>query len=110
MTTILQDIKQILGVSKDDDSFDTDILLYINATMSILSDLGLKEADNQPIISYDDIWEDFLGDRKDLEFVKSYIGFKTKMMFDPPTSSAAMESYNRLINELEWRIHARGSA
>ena len=30
---------------------------------------------------------------------------KVKLMFDPPTSSAIMESMNRMIGELEWRLN-----
>ena len=43
-------------------------------------------------------------DRKDLEIVKTYICFKVKMMFDPPTSSAALEATKRVLDEQEWRI------
>ena len=30
---------------------------------------------------------------------------KVKMLFDPPLSSALIESTNRMINELEWRLN-----
>lgn len=39
-----------------------------------------------------------------LEAVKSYMGYKVRLMFDPPSSSAITESINRVISELEWRI------
>lgn len=104
MEGILSTIKKLLGVSNEDVSFDVDILVYINTTLSTLSQLGLVEADKHPIISPSDIWYDLLGSRTDLEMVKTYIHLSTKMMFDPPPNSAAIEAINRKIAELEWRI------
>lgn len=105
MNTILNDIKKILGISQEDNSFDQDLILYINSTLVILSQIGLSEADVLPIIDQDDTWDDLFNGRTDLEIVKTYIGFKVKKMFDPPTSSAAIESMNQLISEFEWRIN-----
>ena len=105
MGTILNDIKKILGVSIDDDSFDQDLILYINAVVLILAQLGLEEASGYPVIDPSDTWEDLLEDRTDLEVVKTYIAFKVKLMFDPPTNSAAIQSYNAIISEMEWRIN-----
>lgn len=104
MEGILNSIKKLLGVSKDDESFDFDILVYINAALAQLSQLGLSEVDKHPIVSTTDTWFDLIGDRTDLENVKTYIYLKTKMIFDPPPNSAAIESINRMIAELEWRI------
>lgn len=103
--TILTTIKKSpVGISENDYSYDADILLYINTTLAILSQLGLNEADKLPIINEDHTWEDLLGDRTDLEMVKTYIGSQVKLMFDPPSSTAALESLKRSIAELEWRI------
>ena len=40
----------------------------------------------------------------DILCLKAKQGIKVKLIFDPPQSSAAIESTNRLISELEWRI------
>ncbi len=104
MDSILSTIKKTLGIAQEDISFDVDIIIFINSTLFILSQLGLKEADTTPIIDDITTWEDLLGTRTDLEVVKTYIHFKTKNMFDPPTNSASAEAYNRVIAELEWRI------
>ena len=37
--------------------------------------------------------------------VKSYVYMKVKLLFDPPQSSAVMESMNRMIGEFEWRLN-----
>ena len=105
MTGILATIKKTIGIAQEDTSFDEDLLLYINATMLILSQLGLKEADVSNPINSETTWADLLGDRTDLEVVKTYIHFKVKSMFDPPTSSALIEAHKNIIAELEWRIN-----
>lgn len=105
MTGILATIKKTIGIAQEDTSFDEDLLLYINATMLILSQLGLKEADVSKPINSETTWADLLGDRTDLEVVKTYIHFKVKSMFDPPTSSALIEAHKNIIAELEWRIN-----
>lgn len=102
-TEILTTIKKTLGISQEDYSFDTDLIIFINATMMILSQLGVVEADNM-IISQTTTWKEFFGDRTDLEVLKTYIHFKVKQMFDPPTSTAAIESVKQITKELEWRI------
>lgn len=105
MTGILATIKKTMGIAQEDTSFDEDLIIYINSTLLILSQLGLKEADSTPIINSETTWTDLLGDRTDLEVVKSYIHFKVKSMFDPPTSSALAEAHKNILAELEWRIN-----
>lgn len=101
---MLDTIKKALGLSLEDDSFDTDIIMYINAVISILSQLGLTEADAMPIIDSSTEWKDFLGERADLELVKTYIYFRVKLMFDPPTNTAALDAIKNTIENHEWRI------
>ena len=62
--------------------------------------------DLQPQIKdKEDYWEDFVSDTTKFESVKSYVYMKVRLMFDPPSSSAVMESMNRMISELEWRLN-----
>lgn len=105
MYGILTTIKKTIGIAQEDTSFDQDLLIYINATLMIISQLGITEADKFPIVDADDTWDDLIGDRTDLEILKTYIHFKVKGMFDPPTNSAAIQANNNIIAELEWRIN-----
>ena len=102
---ILSSIKELLGISYEDESFDFEILMHINATLAILFQMGVKEAGDTPIIDITTTWRELFGDRTDLEMVKTYIYFKVKSMFDPPTNSAGLESLNRVMKEFEWRIN-----
>ena len=105
MNNVLQTIKKVLGIANEDSSFDHDIILYINSTIGILHQLGVSEDITDVIIDQDTIWTELFGERDDLEIVKTYIGFRVKSMFDPPTNSAAIEALNRIISEFEWRIN-----
>ena len=102
--SILQTIKQLLGISEADESFDPNIIVLVNSVLNILSQIGLEEANNFQIKGSSETWNELFKDRKDLEIVKTYICFKVKMMFDPPTSSAALEATKRVLDEQEWRI------
>lgn len=105
MNNVLETIKKVLGIANEDSSFDHDIILYINSAIGILHQLGVSEDLTDIIIDQDTIWTELFGERDDLEIVKTYIGFRVKSMFDPPTNSAAIEALNRMISEFEWRIN-----
>lgn len=104
MSLVLADVKKTIGGSTEDDSFDIDLILYINATLGVLFQLGIDEAGATPIIDATTTWENLLGNRKDLEMVKAYIIHKVRLMFDPPTNSATIEAIKGIIAEYEWRI------
>ena len=44
-----------------------------------------------------------------LEMVKTYVQLKVRMLFDPPSSNAVLESFNRTIRELEFRLNVSKS-
>lgn len=103
LDSILTSVKKLLGLSEDYDVFDGDIIIHINSVFSILHQLGLP---GYSIEGSDETWEDYIGmlpGEFDINDVRSYVFFKVRMMFDPP-SGAAAESYNNLIGELEWRL------
>ena len=102
---ILSSVKELLGISYEDESFDFEILMHINATLAILFQMGVEEAGDTPVIDITTTWRELFEDRTDLEMVKTYIYFKVKSMFDPPTNSAGLESLNRVMKEFEWRIN-----
>ena len=106
--SVLLSTKQMLGISPEDTSFDVNVIMSINTALTTLMDLGLTEVEDQIIIDDDMTWDDLLGGRTDIEYVKTYIYQKVKMIFDPPTSTAAIDAMQRSISELEWRICNNG--
>ena len=105
MESILTSIKKLLGITEEYDQFDPDIIMHINSVFMVLTQLGVGPAEGFSIEDDTSVWSDFIQDVKKLESVKTYIYLKVKLAFDPPLSSAVIESMNRLINELEWRLN-----
>jgi hypothetical protein len=103
MDSILATIKKLLGVDSDDNSFDTDIIVGINSALMVLGQIGVTPK-SFAVTGLTETWVQLLGDVSYLEGVKSHILLKTKIFFDPPTSSTILDSYNRQIEELEWRL------
>ena len=105
MENILSSIKNLIGVSEDDYSFDQEIKIHINSVFSILNQLGAGPVNGYSICDSSAKWSDYLNGNDNLNTIISYMHLKVKTLFDPPTNSSVMESYNKTISELEWRIN-----
>lgn len=105
MDSILISIKKLLGIAEDYEQFDVDIIMHINSVFAILTQLGVGPTEGFYIEDDGPEWSDYLEDNRLIETVRSYMYMKIRLMFDPPTSSAVMDSMNRMISELEWRIN-----
>ena len=68
--------------------------------------MGVGPAEGFSIADDEAYWEDFISDKAYFEPVKTYVYLKVRLIFDPPTSSAVMESMKQTIAELEWRLYA----
>lgn len=104
MESILTSIKKLLGIAEDYTHFDPDIIVHINSAFSVLTQLGVGPTEGFSIEDDQSVWSDFVTDDSKIKFIKTFIHLKVKLYFDPPLSTAAIESTNNLIKELEWRI------
>ena len=104
MESILTSIKKLLGIEEDYVHFDADIIMHINSVLSILTQLGVGPSKGYSIKDANATWDEFITNPAKLELVKSYVYLKVRLMFDPPSSSSAIESMKQLISELEFRI------
>ncbi len=102
--SILDSIKEFLGIGKDYEAFDQELILTINGCFTVLNQLNCGEEDFY-ITSSDEVWEDFIKDKKNIQGVKNFVCLKTKLMFDPPSNSFVVESYQKLIDEFVWRLN-----
>lgn len=103
MDSILNSVKKKLGIQEDYTHFDEDIIIDINSVFMILNQLGVGPDEPFTIEDEDTYWEDFI-DNTRIEAVKSYMCMKVRLMFDPPTSGFLVDSLNKQIAELEWRM------
>lgn len=102
--SILNTIKDMLGVSKDDFSFDTDIIVHINTALMTLQQYGIGQKEGFRITDASQTWGEFLPEEKKVDATKTYVWLKVKMVFDPPQNSFVMSAYEEQARELEYRI------
>ena len=103
--SILNTTKKLLGIAEENTEFDLDIILHINSVFTILTQLGVGPSKGFFITDGSATWSDFIPEGEMMEAVKSYMGCKVRMLFDPPTSSATMQALQNMCNELEWRLN-----
>lgn len=104
--SILSSVKKLIGISPDDDSFDLDIMLNINAACSTLFQLGVLQK-SFTVTSKDDTYDDLLPGCSDdiINQTKMYFVYKTKLGFDSSTlSGTVIEVIKEMIKEAEYRL------
>lgn len=101
--SILNTIKQTLGITEEQTDFDRDVIIHINSVLNILHQLGVvKEWIN--ISGPSTLWRDLTDDIEKCSMVQSYVYLKVRLLFDPPLNSTVISSMDRQISELEWRL------
>lgn len=102
--SILTTIKQLLGIPADVVDFDGDITIHINSVIDVLYQLGYGDGTFY-VQNAEDTWSDYIQDASQLNLIKTLVYLRVKMLFDPPTSSAALTSFEKLIGEFEFRVN-----
>lgn len=105
MDSILNSIKKILGIAPDYTEFDVDIIMHINSTFSTLNQLGIGPVEGFMIEDDDATWDDFLLGDSRLNSVKTCVGLKVRLVFDPPATSFGITAMENQIKEHEWRLN-----
>lgn len=105
MESILNSIKKQLGITEEYDHFDPDIIMHINSVFMVLWQLGVGPSNGFHIEDDLATWADFLEDPTRLQMVKTYMGHKVRMLFDPPSNSTVANAINQAIAEFEWRLN-----
>lgn len=103
--SILTGIKKLIGPREEDIAFDTDIIIHINSALFRLNQLGVGPPEGFSISDKTSVWSDFIGTRKDLEGVKTYVYLKVKLVFDPPQAGYLVEAIKEQIKELEVTLN-----
>lgn len=105
--SILKSVKKGLGVPEWDDGFDAELIIFINAALMILRQLGVGPSEGVVVTGPEEIWTSIIEGSFELELVKSYVILRTKMMFDPPSSSFVLDSIKDQLAEYEWRLNVQ---
>lgn len=105
-TSILGSVRDAMGLGIEDDSFDSELLIHINAALLTLNQNGVgkttivKDADTK--------WEDFKDElqvegNKLFDMAPLFVFLRTKILFDPPPPSN-VKYMDDAINEALWRL------
>ena len=108
MDNILTSIKKLLGINPEYQEFDQDIIMHINTVFMILNQLNIGPSEGFAIVDGLEEWGDYTTALNE-NAVRTFIYLKVKLMFDPPTSSALIDSINNMLAELEWRLYLEGA-
>lgn len=101
--SILDSIKQMIGSESEDTHFDRELIIYINGALMIVNQLGVGP-NGYRITGKENVWAEFIGDRTDLELIKTDVYLRTRLVFDPPQNSFLVAAIKEQITEYEWRI------
>lgn len=105
MDSILTSVKKTLGIVEEYEHFDADIIMHINTAFMVLTQIGVGPENGFSIVDKSDVWSDFITeDDRCYESVKTYMGLKVRLIFDPPTNSVVLGCMEKTLKELEWRI------
>lgn len=103
--SILDTVKEILGINVEDTVFDGELMVAINTAFFTLFQIGVGQEKPYVITGNSETWNDFTDSIDELSMIKSYVGLKTRILFDPPTSSHLMTAINEQLKEYEWRLN-----
>lgn len=105
LDSVLCTVRVSCGLESDDDSFDNELILFTNSVFSTLHQMGVGPKKPFKISSDEEQWNDFMNNDERLEMVKTFVGEKVRLIFDPPSSSYALESLKAIVKEDEWRLY-----
>lgn len=107
--SILLSIKQLLGGLDPtyESDFDIDIIIHINSSLSKLTQVGVGPEEGFEIVDDTATWNDFIGNDKRLNMIKTFVYQDVKYSFDPPRTSFALNAIKEQLQELIWRINVQ---
>lgn len=104
MDSILNTTKKLLGLDGDYTPFDTDIIVNINAAFNTLTQLGVGPKEGYMITGAENVWDEFTTNKQILGMLQQYLYLKTKVIFDPPSTSFVADALKSQAEQMEWRM------
>lgn len=106
--SILKKVRKFCTGSDENDYFDAELIMNINECFLTLNQLGLGPEEGFVVEDDTQEWGEFTDDEKLLSTVDTYVCKKTRLEFDPPTNSSALDALKASVDQLEWRLrHAQ---
>jgi|ERR1044072_2993511 hypothetical protein len=105
--SILTSVKKSLGLDEGYTAFDADIVMHINGVLADLNQIGVGPPAGFMIQDKTATWSEFYGGDMTHNNIQTYVSLRVKLLFDPPESGFAINSFQEQINKAEWRISER---
>lgn len=104
--SILEDIREGIGLNRESPDFDADLLMHINSSIGILNQNGV--GNNVSVNDTHMTWEEFYNPSQEegnkyFQMIPLFIILRTKLIFDPPPPST-VEYYHKNADEILWRL------
>lgn len=103
--SILDSVKTMLGVPVESTDADSELMLHINSVLSNLNQLGVGPLEGFMITDSNAVWADLLSGNMKMNDAKTYVFLRVKMLFDPPTTSFALDAMKEQVQEAAWRLN-----
>lgn len=102
--SILEDIREGVGLDREADDFDAELIMHINSSIGELNQNGVG---NKVIITdVNTTWEELQDPNQTNDYfqmIPLYITLNIKIIFDPPPPST-VEYHLENINNILWRL------
>lgn len=102
--SILDSIKKLLGFDPQYTAFDLDVIVHINSALATLNQLGVGPVEGFIVTDRTNTWSSFVSELMQRSLVKNYVYIKTRLIFDPPSTSFTISALDGLAKEIEWRL------
>lgn len=104
--SILNSVKEQLGLPIGYAPYDKELITYTNTALAEATQLGVGPEEGFSILDAVPTWTNFMGSDKRFNLVQTYIFLTVRIVFDPPPNSFGLESIQKQIDRLAWRITA----
>lgn len=118
--SILDTLKTAVDIPVDVDyaAFDNKLKMFANAAFMTLDDLGVGPAGGFFLHDSSTTWADYAPvDETSFEnaeeylkyfgALQTYVGLKVRMLFDPPDTQYLVAAFDKVTEELGWRLNVR---
>ena len=104
---LLSMLKRLGGYTEGDDDFYDDILMFVNAAISVLTQLGVGPKEGYIVTGDGETWADFLTNAKPerLMMVQEFVYTYVRIAWDPPQVGGVLNAYKERLDQLTWRIN-----
>lgn len=104
--SILEDIREGVGLTRESQDFDADLIMHINGAIGELGQNGITKF--IVVTGTGQTWGDLqdplaVEENKHFQMVPLFITLSTRLIFDPPPPSM-VDYYTSTIHKLLWRL------